>query len=65
MNQTETPTLIDSKDIARRLGCSPRQVRSNEVRLGIKQWRRDINARCVRYLAIKVWAELKARGYLP
>jgi len=43
--------FLTRKDIAQMLEVTVEQVRENEVRWGLAPHRRDLNGRCVRYLA--------------
>lgn len=52
------------KDVATVVGCTVYQVRSNEKRWGITQFRRDLNCRCVRYLAEKTRIHLEINGII-
>lgn len=55
--------LLSRKDVAAMMECSVDQVRKNERRWGLRSARRDLNRRCVRYLAtlaleaLKPWRE--------
>lgn len=51
--------LWSRKDVAKYLECSVDQVRKNEVRWGLRAARRDLNLRCVRYLASAALAALR------
>lgn len=58
------PCLIDRKEIARLLNCSPKQVRTNERRWGLLELRSDLNCKEVRYRRSKVLAMFIARGWI-
>lgn len=63
MKTWQTRRLLTRKDVAELMECSVDQVRKNEVRWGLRCARRDLNARCVRYLvsgvreALRRWRE--------
>ena len=63
MNQNQK-ILLSRKDIAELMDVTPDQVRKNEVRWGLRIARRDLNRRCVRYLACVAMPALKSRGYI-
>ena len=56
--------FLNRKDIADLLECTVTQVRKNEKRLGLVEARRDLNPRCVRYLATLALRNLEKRGFL-
>lgn len=56
--------FLNRNDIAIMLECSVAQVRKNEARWGLKEARRDLNSRCIRYVAPLALKNLQARGLL-
>lgn len=52
------------KDVANAAECSVAQVRKNEKAWGIRSFRRDLNARCVRYLREPTEKQLKIGGII-
>lgn len=56
--------LLSRKDLAELMDITPEQVRKNEVRWGLRVARRDLNRRCVRYLAARALPILKASGFI-
>lgn len=65
MNQTpKNKHLLTRKDIAEMIDGTPEQVRKNEKRWGLDAARRDLNARCVRYLSALALTILRTKGYI-
>lgn len=54
-----TKPLLTRKDIALMLGVTPRQVKRNEVRWGLRNARSQLNTRPLLYLSAKVLVILK------
>lgn len=57
--------FLTRKDIAQELEVSPDSIRRNEVRLGLREARRDVNGRLVRYDAAAAYEALRKRKMLP
>jgi hypothetical protein len=56
--------LLSRKDLAELMDITPEQVRKNEVRWGLRIARRDLNRRCVRYLASLALPTLRSLGFI-
>jgi hypothetical protein len=56
--------LMTRKAVALLLGVSVDQVRRNERRWGLRDVRRDLNRRCVRYRTTPLMRILRAQGFV-
>lgn len=56
--------IVGRKEIGQVLPFTVDQIRKNEKAWGWDKARRDVNARCVRYLAIVVWNDAVRRGWV-